>query len=284
MIKVTRVSEPRSAVARLRVEGRLIRKTAGELASACRALFAEHAPVVIDLAGVSFIDDHGARTVHLLTSEGATPIGASAFVAAILRTAGGDEGVGAEDRQLLSEEPRAFEDLVRRHGSSMLAFARAACSCEDDARAAVQAACAAALTEVPEAGEDGSPAPWLRALVARHVPIATRSTPPAALDRLLPRFDARGAWASPPAALPAPADVDIAAAVRRCIAALPDELRLVILLRDAANLDDVEAAGRLATTPADVKRRLHLARQALQTLLAAARAAGAREQGAGQDL
>jgi RNA polymerase sigma-70 factor (ECF subfamily) len=55
--------------------------------------------------------------------------------------------------------------------------------------------------------------------------------------------------------------------VRRCIAALPESYRAILLLRDIEELDTAETAERLGIAPTAVKVRLHRARQALGTLL-----------------
>jgi RNA polymerase sigma-70 factor (ECF subfamily) len=55
--------------------------------------------------------------------------------------------------------------------------------------------------------------------------------------------------------------------VRRCIDLLPESYRSVLLLRDIEDLDFVEVAAMLATSPNAVKIRLHRARQALRSLI-----------------
>ena len=55
--------------------------------------------------------------------------------------------------------------------------------------------------------------------------------------------------------------------VRRCINLLPDNYRIVLILRDIEELATEEVASLLDVTPSNVKVRLHRARQALKTLL-----------------
>jgi RNA polymerase sigma-70 factor (ECF subfamily) len=57
------------------------------------------------------------------------------------------------------------------------------------------------------------------------------------------------------------------AMVRRCIGLLPDNYRIVLILRDIEELDTEEVASLLDLTPSNVKVRLHRARQALKALL-----------------
>jgi len=55
--------------------------------------------------------------------------------------------------------------------------------------------------------------------------------------------------------------------VRRCIDLLPDNYRIVLILRDIEELDTEEVASLLDITPSNVKVRLHRARQVLKALL-----------------
>jgi RNA polymerase sigma-70 factor (ECF subfamily) len=55
--------------------------------------------------------------------------------------------------------------------------------------------------------------------------------------------------------------------VRQAIAALPEQHRTVLILRDIEERDTAETAAILGTTTTVVKVRLHRARQALRSLL-----------------
>jgi RNA polymerase sigma factor (sigma-70 family) len=73
--------------------------------------------------------------------------------------------------------------------------------------------------------------------------------------------------------LGAPVDVAIEMAhnralVRECIAELPEQYRVVLMLRAIEDVDTVDVAAMLGISPNAVKIRLHRARQALRTLLA----------------
>ena len=59
------------------------------------------------------------------------------------------------------------------------------------------------------------------------------------------------------------------ATVRACIMQLPDNYRMVLVLRDIEERSTQEVAETLAMTATAVKVRLHRARQALSTLLRA---------------
>jgi RNA polymerase sigma-70 factor (ECF subfamily) len=58
------------------------------------------------------------------------------------------------------------------------------------------------------------------------------------------------------------------ALVRDCIAELPEQYRVVLMLRDIEDIDTVDVAAMLGISTNAVKIRLHRARQALRTLLA----------------
>ena len=92
------------------------------------------------------------------------------------------------------------------------------------------------------------------------------------METLLPAFQEDGHHVEQFAEWATPADVlleraDARAAVRSCIAQLPDAYRQVLLLRDIEELSTDEVARMLGATPTAVKVRLHRARQALSTLL-----------------
>jgi DNA-directed RNA polymerase specialized sigma24 family protein len=55
--------------------------------------------------------------------------------------------------------------------------------------------------------------------------------------------------------------------VRTCLERLPDNYRIVLMLRDIEDLDTAEVAARMHFAPNAVKVRLHRARQALKSLI-----------------
>lgn len=61
---------------------------------------------------------------------------------------------------------------------------------------------------------------------------------------------------------------EVQAAVQRAINRLPDEYRVVIILRDLHGLTYQEIAAALGTTLGTIKSRLHRARQALRVIIA----------------
>ncbi len=154
MIKITRRSVPTDPVVRLRVDGRIVLRTAGELAKACHAALAEGPPVLVDVSGVVFVDPEGAAAIDALARRGVTVVGASPFIGALLRahTDRVDVGDEADDAALVARlrngAAAAVEELVRRHGPRALTIARSLLQHEDDARDVVREALLAACDRI----------------------------------------------------------------------------------------------------------------------------------------
>jgi RNA polymerase sigma-70 factor (ECF subfamily) len=176
-------------------------------------------------------------------------------------------------RRVRAGDAEARETLVRKHIAAMLVTAARILGGDDHhaARAAVCEAFARAFESLAEYDGTQPLSRWLqhaavRAAVARCPAPAYE----AAIDAWLPSFDADGqrrdvrpAWA--------PATLELArhdaAWVRAMVAMLPDELRVVLILRDIEVLDAEETAAVLRTSTATVASRLHRARMALRHLL-----------------
>jgi RNA polymerase sigma-70 factor (ECF subfamily) len=92
------------------------------------------------------------------------------------------------------------------------------------------------------------------------------------IDELLPAFDDSGhhlhpvaPWSEQPCNRMERAEMQ--KQVRACIDLLPDDHRMVLLLRDLEELDTEQTATVLGISVPAVKTRLHRARQALRSLL-----------------
>ncbi len=176
--------------------------------------------------------------------------------------------------RLRGGEDAAFEELVRTHGGRMLAVARRFLD-EDEAQDAVQDAFLSAFRSIQRFEGNARLGTWLHRIVvnAALMKLRTRGRrPEQPIDELLPRFLEDGHMAEPAApwrqsALDALERRELQGRVRGAIAELPDSYRVVLLLRDVEELDTQETAEALGITPANVKVRLHRARQALRTLL-----------------
>ncbi|MBV8357266.1 MAG: sigma-70 family RNA polymerase sigma factor [Deltaproteobacteria bacterium] len=178
---------------------------------------------------------------------------------------------------LRSGNQHAFEEMVRRFGGRLLATARHYLRSEADACDALQDAFVCAFKSIDTFKGDSQLSTWLHRIVVNSALMhlrAKRRCPEAdgiSIDELLPRFDTAGNWIDE-RSHSAPAQVlfetsETRAMVRRCIDLLPDNYRIVLMLRDIEELATEEVANLLDVTPSNVKVRLHRARQALKTLL-----------------
>jgi RNA polymerase sigma-70 factor, ECF subfamily len=177
--------------------------------------------------------------------------------------------------RLLAGEPAAYEALIREHGAQMLAVARRLLGNEHDAQEAVQDAFLSAFRSIGRFESGSRLGTWLHRIVVNAALMKRRTAarrPARSIDDILPKFRDDGHRVEPAAAWNPPPDrgieqAELAAAVRACIDQLPDQHRLVLLLRDIEGLDTEATAAELGITPGAVKTRLHRARQALRELL-----------------
>jgi RNA polymerase sigma-70 factor (ECF subfamily) len=195
-------------------------------------------------------------------------------------------GGGWDDDEMLARlragDPRAQEAFVRGHISRMLSVARRYLPCPQDADDAVQDAFISAFRAIPSFKAGSSLATWLHRIVVNACLMKLRSEARHAaasesVEAYLPAFDPTGHHAhriapwcdagglgSPEArAMSAETKVRVHEAIDR----LPPTYRTVLLLRDIEEMDTAEAAEVLGCTRANVKTRLHRARQALRTHL-----------------
>ena len=172
-------------------------------------------------------------------------------------------------------EEWAFEAMVRVYGGRLLAVARRICGNEEDARDALQSAYLSAFRSIERFEGSCLLSTWLHRIVVNMALMRLRTRrrkPEEQMETLLPAFQEDGHHVEQFSEWAMPADVlleraDARAAVRSCIAQLPDAYRQVLLLRDIEELSTDEVARMLGATPTAVKVRLHRARQALSTLL-----------------
>jgi RNA polymerase sigma-70 factor, ECF subfamily len=177
--------------------------------------------------------------------------------------------------RLKARDGGAFETLVRRYGSRMLATARRLLGNEHDAHDAVQQAFISAFRSITGFNADATLSTWLHRIVVNAALMQLRSRrrrPELPIEDLLPLFDDAGRWVDESEH---PGWVDehpmhrreTRQMVRRCIDMLPETYRSVLLLRDIEDLDTVEVAAMLAVSPNAIKVRAHRARQALKSLI-----------------
>jgi RNA polymerase sigma-70 factor (ECF subfamily) len=176
---------------------------------------------------------------------------------------------------LKARDPDAFETLVRLHAPRLLAVSRRMLDNEEDARDAVQDALVSAFRSIDRFQGQSKISTWLHRIVVNMSLMRLRTRrrkPEEPLEPLLPVFTEDGHHAQQFVAWDEPVDrlaerEDTRRVVREAVAALPDQYRDVLMLRDIQELDTKETARELGITPNAVKIRLHRARQALRTKL-----------------
>jgi RNA polymerase sigma-70 factor (ECF subfamily) len=176
---------------------------------------------------------------------------------------------------LKAGDQNAYGTVVREYGPKLMAVAARFFSCEQDRDDAVQDAFISAFKAIASFDGESKLGTWLHRITVNACLMKLRSrsrkseTP---IDDLLPEFDNTGhrmncgrAWDDD--GYTRLAAKDTRQRVRDCIEQLPEAYREVLLLRDIQGLDTGETARQLNCSQANVKTRLHRARQALRTLL-----------------
>jgi RNA polymerase sigma-70 factor (ECF subfamily) len=178
-------------------------------------------------------------------------------------------------RRLQAGEEQAYELLVRQCSGRMLAVAQRFLGSGDDSADAVQEAFCSAFQAIDRFEGTSTLATWLHRIVVNTCLMKLRSRsrqPTLLIDDLLPAFNEMGhhlqlvaPWSEQPSNRVERAEMQNQ--VRACIDRLPDDHRLVLLLRDIEELDTEQTAEVLGISVPAVKTRLHRARQALRSLL-----------------
>ncbi len=172
-------------------------------------------------------------------------------------------------------EQAGFEALVRRYGGRLLATARRLLRNEEDARDCLQDSLLKVFERIDQFEGRSSLATWLHRIVVNTALMKLRAQTRKAeesIDPLLPDFDERGCRIEPDWNFPETVEgillrEETREAVRDKIAALPENYRIVLMLRDIEELSTAEAAELLEVSEGTVKVRLHRARAALKKLL-----------------
>lgn len=285
VIRVT-VNQEAPNLAIVHVEGKLSGSSATEaVASCCRQLQSQGFRLKLDLTDLTFIDQGGKMLLQEILDGQNQLAGCSHFVQMVLNngeTQGAKPQLSREDANLIAGLRRgdddAFELMVRKFGGRMLATARRLLGSEDDARDALQEAFLCTFKSSAHFKGESALATWLHRIVINSALMQLRHRkrhPDEQLDELMPQFDQNGDWLDscdcsllPETALET---FETRVMVRRCVEQLPPSHRIVLLLRDIEGLDTEEVAALLRVTTNAVKIRLHRARQALKTLIEAAK-------------
>jgi RNA polymerase sigma-70 factor, ECF subfamily len=167
----------------------------------------------------------------------------------------------------------AYELVLRRYGSRMLATARRLLRTDEDARDVVQEAMLSAFRAVGQFAGEAQIGTWLHRIVVNAALMRLRSRkrkPEASIEDLLPSYLSDGHRAASSGEL-FPDEVlereQLLALLRECAAELPEVYRQVYLLRDVEEMPSEDGAALMGITPNAVKIRLHRGRQALMTLV-----------------
>jgi len=177
--------------------------------------------------------------------------------------------------RLRAGDEDAYETLVRQYSGRMLTVGRRLLPCADDSADAVQEAFVRAFQSIDKFEGNCTLSTWLHRIVVNVCLMKLRSRSrrrTVSIDDLLPAFDETGHYRQPVAAwsdqaLSRVARSETQAQVRACIDRLPDNYRMILLLRDIEELDTRKTAELLKISVPSVKTRRRRARQALRTLL-----------------
>lgn len=162
----------------------------------------------------------------------------------------------------------AVEDVLTRRRQRMFAVARRVTRDDADADDAVQDACVAAIRGCRGFEARARASTWVHRIVVNSALMQLRTRRRRNQDLLV---DTDGAADVEPSAEERVGGGELCAMVRRCIDALPEPHRSVLVLRELEERDTAETAERLGVTVNAVKIRLHRARHALRRRLVGAR-------------
>ena len=197
----------------------------------------------------------------------------------VIGSAGASSAATPDEASLIAAlragEESAFETLVRTYGGRLFAVARRICGNDEDARDVVQSSYLNAFRSLEGFAGTAQLSTWLHRIVVNTALMRLRSRrrkPEESIETLLPAFLEDGHHVEQFSEWVMPADrllerEDLRASVRGCIAALPDNYRQVLILRDIEERSTEEVSRITGMTQTAVKIRLHRARQALSTLL-----------------
>jgi RNA polymerase sigma-70 factor (ECF subfamily) len=159
----------------------------------------------------------------------------------------------------------AFNELVRRHQVAIVAFVRALLSGRGDAEDLAQEVFVRAWKSLHAFRGESTFRTWLH-----RVAINVARTRQSEQGRWLRLFTPMREEAPEPPSAEEPVDAALARrqVIDRALAALPDDLRVAVTLRDMQGLEYREIAALLGVPIGTVESRIFRARQRLKPLLA----------------
>jgi len=177
---------------------------------------------------------------------------------------------------LRNREDSGYETLVRRYGPQVMAIATRYLRSEADAADCFQDTFVAVFQSIDSFKQRSSIRHWVRGVTVNKCLMTLRKRQrrrEESIDHMLPMFDERGNrvdMASPRETTAIGESLDaeqMRRIVREHIDRLPEDYRLVLLLRDIDGYSTSEAASILGIKVGAVKTRLHRARSALKYML-----------------
>ena len=170
-------------------------------------------------------------------------------------------------------EEAAFESLVRQYGDYLYRVALRVTRNEAEAGEAVQEAFISTFRNIASFEARSSLKTWLHRLVVNAALMRRRAIErkgEVSIDELLPDIDVvreEPEWDFVESVEATLERESVRSAVTRAIDSLPEQYRILLVLRDIEGHDTREVAELLGDTEGNVKVRLHRARGALKKLL-----------------
>ncbi len=162
---------------------------------------------------------------------------------------------------VLAGDHAAFERLVRRHNQRLYRAARAITRSDADAEDALQQTWLGVFRHLAQFRGDSAFSTWATRIAIREALAQIRKGGGAAVVAVVEE----------PTVEPSPADDharhQLGALLERCLAAIPQGNREVMVLRDVLELDTAETATCLGLTEEAVRVRLHRGRAAVAAAL-----------------
>jgi len=177
--------------------------------------------------------------------------------------------------KLESGDKETLERFVKEHAGWMLKLAKQLTKCDADAADCVQDSFAAILKKIGDFEGRSSIKTWLHRIVVNQALMKIRKKTnlrEQSLDDYLPEFDVNGLLIGPVRMSDESVESliskkNIAEKVRIAISELPDNYRLVLMLRDIEGFSNNETANMLEIELGTARTRLHRARHALKKIL-----------------